>query len=278
MDEVCRFCTLSCTTLENIFDERERTDNEPLLISILQYCTNCEVSECDSLPQNICGPCKSAAKYAFEFKLGWEQSNKYFMERLSESEQFKIKYEVDEICRFCTLNCTTIENIFAERERTDNEPLLIVMLECLTNCEIREFDPLPQNICGPCKSAAKNAFAFKFRCEQSEKYFKELLGECDQKPDIDKLITGDSCPTKNTLVEVSIKPEPDCSVDEGNFEASLIKVEANVSVNDDNLDDSEEDLTTEESIESMDEDEMEIKEEYMQQHSVERPFKLPERV
>ncbi|KAL7731402.1 hypothetical protein ACLKA6_001425 [Drosophila palustris] len=147
---------------------------------------------------------------------------------------------MDKVCRFCTWNCTTLESIFAERKQGD-EPLLIVMLECLTNCEIREFDPLPQNICGPCKSAAKNAFAFKFRCEQSEKYFKDILSECDQKPEIDKLITGDSCSAENTLIKVSIEPMPNYFVDVNNFG------EANVTEDKDYLDDSEEDLTTEES-------------------------------
>ncbi|KAL7734772.1 hypothetical protein ACLKA6_011059 [Drosophila palustris] len=217
MDEVCRFCTLNCTTLENIFAERERTDNKPLLITILGWCTNCKISESDSLPQNICGPCISAAKYAFEFKLRWEQSEKYFMERLSENEQLKIKYEIDEICRFCTLNCTTLENIFGERERTDNKPLLITKLEYFTYCEIKEFDSLPQNICGSCISAAKSAYEFKVRCEQSEKYFKELTGECEQKPDINELTIGESFLTENTLDEICIKSEPDDTVDEDNY-------------------------------------------------------------
>ncbi|KAM8707735.1 hypothetical protein ACLKA7_014812 [Drosophila subpalustris] len=117
-------------------------------------------------------------------------------------------YEMDEVCRFCTLSCTTLENIFDERERMDNEPLLISILQYCTNCEVSECDSLPQNICGPCKSAAKNAFAFKLRCEQSEKYFKDLLIACDQKPDIDELITGDSCSSENTFVKEGIKPKP----------------------------------------------------------------------
>jgi len=157
MDKVCRFCTLNCTTLENIFIKREQTDNEPLLILMLECCTNCEIRESDSLPQNICGPCISAAKIAFEFRLRCGQSEKHFKDIFNECIQLEVKYEIEEVCRFCTLNCTTLENIFAVRELTDKEPLLSVMLEYCTDCDIGESDSLPQNICGPCISTAKNA-------------------------------------------------------------------------------------------------------------------------
>ncbi|XP_034480731.1 uncharacterized zinc finger protein CG2678-like isoform X2 [Drosophila innubila] len=265
MDEVCRFCTLNCTTLENIFKRREQTDNEPHLILMLECCTNCEIRESDALPQNICGPCISAAKIAFEFKFSCGQSEKHFKDIVNECTQLEVKYEFDEVCRFCTLNCTTLENIFAERERTDAEPLLSVMLEYCMDCDIRESDSLPQNICGPCISAAKNAFEFKLRCEQSEKYFKDLLSECDQKPEIDELITGDSCLTESALVGDCIKLEPD------NFVGCSTTEETNA--NEDYSGDSEEDLSTEELNDTVDEDEMEISDEHMQQLSGDRPFK-----
>lgn len=121
---------------------------------------------------------------------------------------------MDEVCRFCAMNCTTLKNIFEEREPAKKEPRLIVMLEYCTNCEIVESDSLPQNICGPCISAAKNAFEFKIRCEQSQKYFMELLNECEQKPDINELITGDWCITESNVGEVSIKSEQVGTVDE----------------------------------------------------------------
>ncbi|XP_034480733.1 zinc finger protein 260-like [Drosophila innubila] len=232
MEEICRFCTLNCNTLENIFDERELTDNEPL-IGMLECCTNCEIIESDTLPQNICGPCTSAAENAFEFKLRCEKSQKYFRELLSEYKQPKIKYEIEEVCRFCTINCTTLENIFIKREQTDNEPLIIVMLEYCTDCEIRESDSLPQNICGPCISAAKNAFEFKMKCEQSQNYLRELLSDRDQKPDIEELITGDWCPTESTLDDVHLKTEQDKTVGEDNFSGSEENSRAEASVDDD---------------------------------------------
>lgn len=125
---------------------------------------------------------------------------------------------MEEVCRCCAMNCTTLENIFAERERrTDNEPL-IVMLEYCTNCEIRELDSLPQNICGPCRLAAKSAFEFKMRCEQSQQYFRELLSECDQKPNIEDLTTGDWCLTESPFKDVCIKQEHNDTVPQDIFE------------------------------------------------------------
>ncbi|KAM8703031.1 hypothetical protein ACLKA7_005384 [Drosophila subpalustris] len=107
------------------------------------------------------------------------------------------------------MNCTTLENIFAERAQTDNQARLIVMLEYCTNCEIRERDSLPQNICGPCIAAVKSAFEFKMRCEQSQQYFRELLSAADQKPNIEELSTGDWCLTESHFKEdFCIKNEP----------------------------------------------------------------------
>jgi len=208
MDEVCRFCTKYCTTLENIFDEREPTDNETHLIVMLGYCTTCEVRESDLMPQLICGPCISAAKNAYQFKLRCEQSQKYFKELINECEKSGVKYEMDDICRFCNISCPTLENIFVDREQADNESLLI-MLEKSTSCDIKESDSLPQSICAPCISAAKNAFEFKLTCEQSQTYFEELLKGCEKKPDIDELSTGDWCITESTTSQVCIKQEKD---------------------------------------------------------------------
>lgn len=131
------------------------------------------------------------------------------------------------VCRFCTLNCTTLEDIFGEQEQTDNEPLLIVMLESCTNCDIRKSDTLPQNICGPCRSAVKSAYQFKMKCEQSQQYFKELLTECEVKSEIVEFITDDWLQNGSNLGEICTIAEPDEPMDEileDSEESSTVKL------------------------------------------------------
>ncbi|KAH8370374.1 hypothetical protein KR093_003183, partial [Drosophila rubida] len=121
-----------------------------------------------------------------------------------------INKRMDELCRCCAKNCSTLENIFAERELKNDEPPLIAMLDAFTSCEIRQYDPLPQAICGPCIASVQSAFRFKVRCEQNQKYLTELLKENDVKPFIDEVIAEDYCVTASNLGEVHPRSEHHC--------------------------------------------------------------------
>ncbi|XP_062136370.1 zinc finger protein 62 homolog [Drosophila sulfurigaster albostrigata] len=103
----------------------------------------------------------------------------------------------------------TLQHIFAVRDQLDNEPPLIHMLESCTDCEINASDALPKNICENCVLAVKSAYQFKLKSEESQKYFKDLLGRTDCKPDINELTTGSWCVTDSAIGEVHLKSDVD---------------------------------------------------------------------
>ncbi|EDV97839.1 zinc finger protein 1 homolog [Drosophila grimshawi] len=76
MEKICRFCLSDTETLVDIFDDREKSAEEPSLAEMLNECVESKVKSEDKLPKKICLPCRSDARTAFNFKRRCEHSNK----------------------------------------------------------------------------------------------------------------------------------------------------------------------------------------------------------
>ncbi|XP_062131245.1 zinc finger protein with KRAB and SCAN domains 7-like [Drosophila sulfurigaster albostrigata] len=108
---------------------------------------------------------------------------------------------MDNVCRLCAMNCSSLENIFAKRDHPNDEPMFLVLLDYCTGHTFRPYDGMPQNICGPCIMAAKSAFQFKQRVDQTQKYFKDMLSANEHKTNINGLNTGQWCISESAQLQ-----------------------------------------------------------------------------
>ncbi|KAL7734829.1 hypothetical protein ACLKA6_011110 [Drosophila palustris] len=104
-------------------------------------------------------------------------------------------------------NCVTLVEIFTKQSQSSEEPSLMEMLTECVDCEVKEDDPLPNQICLTCVIDAKNAFRFKRKCEQSYKTLWKVLNE-----EKDDSQTPDLC-----IVKIE---EPEIPDEEGMYDKS----------------------------------------------------------
>lgn len=82
MEKVCRVCRDDGVNLVDIFADQLDSTDEPSLAEMLSECTNCEVTQNDALPQQMCESCVLSAQGFFKFKRTCEESHQYFMQQL----------------------------------------------------------------------------------------------------------------------------------------------------------------------------------------------------
>lgn len=106
------------------------------------------------------------------------------------------------MCRVCMSSFVTLVEIFSKQSQSSDEPSLVEMLTECVDCEVKEDDPLPNQICLTCVIDAKNAFRFKRKCEQSYKTLWKVLNEGK-----DDCQTPDLCIVKIEEPEIADKSE-----------------------------------------------------------------------